>query len=99
MGRSCSICQHDSLDAIESSLIHGEPLRSIAGRHRLSATALHRHKTAHLPTALVRAQQAEEMLRADSLLGDRNDKVKVTRRDQVKVTHPGLKSFSLVPNP
>ena len=70
MGRSCSICQHDSLDAIESSLIHGEPLRSIAGRHRLSATALHRHKTAHLPTALVRAQQAEEMLRADSLLGE-----------------------------
>ena len=29
----------------------------------------------------------------------RNDKVKVTRRDQVKVTHPGLKSFSLVPDP
>ena len=28
----------------------------------------------------------------------RNDKVKVTRRDQVKVTHPGLKSFSLVHN-
>ena len=24
----------------------------------------------------------------------RNDKVKVTRRDQVKVTHPGLKLFS-----
>ena len=31
--------------------------------------------------------------------GGRNDKVKVTRRDQVKVTHPGLKSFSLVPDP
>ena len=29
----------------------------------------------------------------------RNDKVKVTRRDHVKVTHPGLMSFSLVPNP
>ena len=68
MGRSCSICQHETRDAIDSSLIHGEPLRSIAGRHGLSATALHRHKTAHLPTALARAQEADEIVRGQSLL-------------------------------
>ena len=52
--------------------------------------------------------EPEKKLRADDwiafLVGhrsgrlSRNDKVKVTRRDQVKVTHPGLKSFSLVHN-
>ena len=68
MARTCSVCQHDSRDAIDSSLIRGEPLRSIASRHRLSATALHRHKEAHLPQALARAQEAEEIVRGESLL-------------------------------
>ena len=68
MARRCSICQHETRDAIDSSLIHGEPLRSIAGRHGLSATALHRHHKAHLPKALARAQEAEEIVRGESLL-------------------------------
>ena len=68
MARRCSICQHADREAIDSSLIRGEPLRSIAGRHGLSATALHRHKVAHLPKALALAQEAEEIVRADSLL-------------------------------
>ena len=68
MARSCSVCQHDSREAIDSSLIHGEPLRNIASRHRLSPTALHRHKNAHLPKALARAQEAQEIVRASSLL-------------------------------
>ena len=70
MARTCSVCQHESRDAIDSSLIRGEPLRSIAGRHRLSATALHRHHKAHLPKALVKAQEADEIVRANSLLGE-----------------------------
>ncbi len=68
MAPRCSICQHADREGIDSSLIRGEPLRSIAGRHGLSATALHRHKVAHLPKALARAQEAQEIVQADSLL-------------------------------
>ncbi len=68
MARVCSVCQHLSRESIESSLIRGEPLRSIAEHHRLSATALHRHKNAHLPKALARARAAEEIVRGGSLL-------------------------------
>ena len=68
MARSCTICQHADRETIDSSLIRGEPLRSIAGRHGLSATALHRHKVAHLPKALAKAQEAQEIVQADSLL-------------------------------
>ena len=39
-------------------------MRSIAGRQGLSATALRRHKVAHL----ARAQEAQEIVQADSLL-------------------------------
>ncbi len=68
MGRRCSICLHADRESIDSSLIRGEPLRSIAARHGLSATALHRHKNAHLPKALARAHEVEEIVQADSLL-------------------------------
>lgn len=68
MARRCSICQHDSRDSIETSLVRGEPLRNLAGRHGLSATALHRHKEAHLPKALIKAQEAKEIVRGDTLL-------------------------------
>ena len=64
----CSVCQHVSRDAIELSLIHGEPMRDVAGRYAISKSALHRHKNAHLPKALARAQEAQEIVRADSLL-------------------------------
>ena len=57
MGRRCSICLHADRESIDSSLIRGEPLRSIAARHGLSATALHRHKNAHLPKALARVHE------------------------------------------
>ncbi len=43
-------------------------MRNLAGRHGLSATALHRHKEAHLPKALIKAQEAKEIVRGDTLL-------------------------------
>ncbi len=70
MALKCTVCQHVSRDAIERSLIHGEPMRDVAGRYSLSKSALHRHRNAHLPKALAKAQEAEEIVRADSLLGE-----------------------------
>jgi hypothetical protein len=43
-------------------------LRGIARTHRLSEDAVFRHKTAHLPAALSKAQEVEEVARADNLL-------------------------------
>ena len=70
MALKCSVCQHVSRAAIELSLVHGEPMREVAGRYSISKSALHRHRNAHLPKALVKAQEAEEIVRADSLLGE-----------------------------
>ena len=80
MGRHCSVCEHDNREAIDSSLIQGEPLRSIAGRHGLSSTALHRHKRTHLPEALIKAQEAKEIVRGDTLLEETGALIEQGRR-------------------
>jgi hypothetical protein len=43
-------------------------LRNIAERYSVSKTALHRHKESHLPADLVKAREAREIAKADSLL-------------------------------
>jgi hypothetical protein len=53
---------------INRALIAGEPYRNIAAQFGISATALVRHKAAHLPRRLAQAQEAEDMAEADSLL-------------------------------
>ena len=63
----CSVCQHVSRDAIDLSLIHGEPMRDLAGRYSVSKLVLYRHKNAHLPKALVKVQKAEEIARGRDL--------------------------------
>jgi hypothetical protein len=43
-------------------------LRNIAKQYFVSAASLHRHKKGHLPAKLVKAQEAREIAKADSLL-------------------------------
>jgi hypothetical protein len=54
--------------AIDADLVAGVPFRKIAERTGTSVTALHRHKGACLPAALVKATEAAEVVRADDLL-------------------------------
>ncbi len=68
MPRTCTICSHAERDAIDKALVTAEPLRSIAQRFATSATALHRHKAAHLPAVLAAAQEAQEAAHGDDLL-------------------------------
>jgi hypothetical protein len=68
MPRVCTVCRHPDLEAIDKALVAGEPLRNIAERTGTSATALFRHKADHIPALLVKAQEAGEVARADSLL-------------------------------
>jgi len=64
----CSICRHPDVDAVDRALLAKEPLRIIAERTGTSATALFRHKGAHLPVTLVKAHAADEAARGDDLL-------------------------------
>ena len=68
MGRRCTVCTHPKRDEIDRALIAGEPYRDIARRYGLSKDALRRHRE-HIPRDLARSREAEEVARADELLG------------------------------
>ncbi len=73
MAQVCTICRHSKRDEIDSALIGGESFRNIAKRYGTSTAALFRHKASDLPTALVKAKDASETVRAGTLL----DRLKV----------------------
>jgi hypothetical protein len=61
MPQTCTVCRHPERAAVDRAIVAGEALRSIAARVSLSVTALHRHKSGHLPAALVEANAAERV--------------------------------------
>ena len=69
MTRTCTVCSHPEREAIDRALVEGQSTGKLAGRYRtLDERAIRRHRSNHLPTALARAQEAEEVSRADDLL-------------------------------
>ena len=70
MPRVCTICTHAERDAIDRALIEAAPMRRIAAEHSLAETSVRRHAARHLPTTLVLAAEAGEVMRADDLLGE-----------------------------
>ena len=46
--RPCSSCAHVDREQIDAELLQGISLRTVASRHGMSASALHRHRTAHV---------------------------------------------------
>ncbi len=68
MPRRCTICTHKERSEIDSALVVGEKFRHIAVQFHVSTSALVRHHDDHLPTALVKAQNATEAAQADALL-------------------------------
>ena len=68
MPRVCTICSHESRDAIEDAFIAGLPKRRIATRYGVGEKAVRHHIREHLPTLLALARDAEQASRADSLL-------------------------------
>lgn len=69
MPRRCSICTHERLESIDRALVAGTALSEIAALFRVSDDALSRHKVNHLPALLTKAREAEEVAKADDLLG------------------------------
>ena len=69
MSRTCTVCTHDAREMIDQRLVDGEPVRTVASCYvPLSKTAIQRHKDEHLPHALLKAQAAQEVAHADTLL-------------------------------
>jgi len=53
--------------------VEGEPNRRIAALYGVSERALSRHEAAHLPTAMLKAKAAAEVVRGDDLLRQARD--------------------------
>lgn len=68
MPRHCTICEHTERGVIDDALLRNGTFRKIAERFETSITALHRHKQSHIPKALAKAKEAEEVARGDGLL-------------------------------
>ncbi len=68
MSRTCTVCSHPKVSEINEALLGSEAYRIIANRFGASASAMYRHQQEHLPQALVKARDAQEVLSADNLL-------------------------------
>jgi len=69
LARTCTVCSHPEREAIDRALVEDQSTGKLAGRYRtLDERAIRRHRSNHLPAALVRAREAEEVSRADDLL-------------------------------
>ena len=60
MPRTCTICTHPEVHAMDGALVAGQSFRNIAEQYGKSATALFRHKSDHLPAVLVTGQAVRE---------------------------------------
>jgi hypothetical protein len=69
MPQTCTACRHPNRPDIDGAILRGESLRDIARQSRLSKDAVARHKP-HVLKTLVKAHDAQEVARADSLLAD-----------------------------
>ena len=70
MPMTCKVCGHRKRLEIDRALLEGQSLRVIAKRTGTAASSLQRHKAEHLARDLVKAHEAREVARADSLLDD-----------------------------
>ncbi len=69
MPRVCTICTHPEHDAIDAALVGEVANRRIAAQYAVSEQAVRRHREDHLPSVMVKSEQAKEVTRADDLIG------------------------------
>jgi transposase-like protein len=71
--RACTVCTHPELEAMNQALVEGMPNRRIASHYGVTERAVRNHKAAHLPATLAKAQEAQEVAKADDLLDQVRD--------------------------
>lgn len=75
MPRTCLACSSPEREAIDKSLVIGEPFRNIAERVSISPAALFRHKN-HVANAIGKAQTQHEERLGETLL----DEMRIQRK-------------------
>jgi hypothetical protein len=68
MPRTCTVCTHPDKAEIDAALLTGNSFRKISQRFGTSSTALFRHRNNHIPIALEKAREAEEVAYGEDLL-------------------------------
>lgn len=68
MPRRCTVCSHPERTEIELRALSGTSFRTLSKRYGMSPAALVRHKADHLAAAVLKANDARDVLRADGLL-------------------------------
>ncbi len=61
MSRQCLVCRHKDLRTIDRELAAGKSLRDLSALFRVSEDSLARHRDAHIPPVVARAQEAEDI--------------------------------------
>jgi hypothetical protein len=71
MPRVCTVCTHPDRADIDAALVRGvSPYDLETIYSDLKRAAIERHKLNHLPTSLLKAQEAQEMADADRMLAE-----------------------------
>ena len=68
MPRRCPVCLHPDRQEIDAALMGSAVLHNLTQRYGVSERSLFNHKQRHLPAALVKALEVQEVARAGSLL-------------------------------
>jgi len=68
MAKQCQVCSHDEVNTINERLISGVLPQALADEFGLHYHAVWRHREKHLPLALTKAKQLQEIDAADNLL-------------------------------
>ena len=91
MPRTCTVCRHPKRTEIDTALVEHRPFRTIARQFDASKDALIRHHDNHLPAELVKATNAAEVARADTIL----DQVQTLRDRALKILDTAEKGDDL----
>lgn len=82
MPRTCTVCRHAEREQIDAALVSGRStFRGLASSYGVSASAVRRHRAAHLPEVLRRAQSLDDIATAVSLA----DQVRTLRAHEVQL--------------
>ena len=94
MPRTCTICTHPEVHAIDGALVAGQSFRNIAEQYGKSATALFRHKSDHLPAVLVTGQAVREEAHALAVVKQLRD---INAATLAILEDPGTPTSPLLP--
>lgn len=61
MSRNCTVCNHPQRAELDRLLVEGTPFRQMVEQFGTSLGALSRHKSEHIPAALLKVQEAQEI--------------------------------------